>query len=483
MTKRVDARYRSGELPEYNGHPLITALPPILPDDAVNRMYSTTWASRSDERNAPAHLRRKMVKRLKQFVFPLPEYVDVFRVIEDAIITGYLPKNPTTPTGQHFLHYLDASDTSTKPISGAFCPAGSALSLFGESGAGKTCGVTQTLEQYPQVITHKEFAGRSLPLTQVTWLSVECPAAASVSGFATAVLDQLSKALGSNQLERFPKPKNVHEAGIYIQRRLRSLWLGILILEELQNLSVGKAELRAQFLNLVLTIINEAGVPVLFCGNHETKSLLQDTLRNARRAEDAGQIDMGPIDPRIWPMFAQELWPIQYTDTATSLDDTLSNKLYYLSRGLPAFAVKIYMKAQECVIGTGEETITSEVLDEAYLVACSLSAAQLEDVPLPDTASVEDITPDVGVTENTDTTNAVESPTKAKNEPTVADIDKVQHPEFKGLAINTRNNGFRVPIGIDTDVLRSALDQTDPYLSLLSKNQLLTDLYTSDSLM
>ena len=483
MATRIDAQYREGELPEYNGHPLITALPPIVPDRMVNTLYSTKWSSSNDERDAPAHLRLKMVKRLKQFMFPLPEYVDLFRSIEDALITGYLPKNPTTPTGQHYLHYMNSRDTSAQPISGAFCPTGSALSLFGESGAGKSFGVLRTLEQYPQVIVHNEFAGRPLPLKQVTWLRLECPTAASVSGFATAVLDQLGKALGGDQLERYPTPRSIHEAGIYIQRRLRSLWLGILVLDELQNLSIGKADLRAHFLNLLLILINEAGVPVLFCGNNEARPLLQDTLRNARRAEDAGQINLGPIDPRIWPMFVQELWPMQYTSSVTSLDDTLSNKLYGLSRGLPSFAVKIYMKAQECVIGTGEETITSDVLDEAYLAACNLSAKRLEDVPLPSTVSEEDIGPAAHEAGIDDTSKLSQTPAPATSEPPIADINRVQHPEFKSLILNTRKNGFHVPLGVDTDVLRSALDQPDPYLFLASKDQLLTDLYTSDSLM
>lgn len=483
MAIRIDAQYREGELPEYNGHPLITALPPIVPDRSVNPLYSTTWSSRNDEREAPAHLRLKMVKRLKQFMFPLPEYVDLFRSIEDALITGYLPKNPTTPTGQHYLHYINSRDTSAQPISGAFCPTGSALSLFGESGAGKTLGVMRTLEQYPQVIVHKEFAGRPLPLKQVTWLRIECPTAASVSGFATAVLDQLSKALGDNQLERYPAPRSIHEAAIYIQRRLRSLWLGILVLDELQNLSIGKSDLRAHFLNLLLILINEAGVPVLFCGNNEARPLLQETLRNARRAEDAGQINLGPIDPRIWPMFVQDLWPMQYTSAVTSLDDTLSNKLYGLSRGLPAFAVNIYMKAQECVIGTGEESLTSDVLDEAYLAACNLSAARLEEVSITTTVSEEDVGPDSHASEIGDVPETSQTPSPATSEPPIADIDRAQHPEFRSLIINTRKNGFHMPLGVDTDVLRSAIDQPDPYLFLASKEQLMTNLYTNDSLI
>ena len=483
MTSHADATYRDGELPEYRGHPLITALPPILPDEAVYRMYATSWSSKSEERQAPAHLRRKMVKRLKQFVFPLPEYVDLFRAIEDAMIMGYLPKNPTTPTGQHFIHYLDPDDTSTQPITGAFRPTGSALTLFGESGAGKTTGVVRTLEQYPQVIHHERFQGRPMPLRQVTWLKIECPTAASVSGFATAVLDQLSKAFGSDQLEKFPNPRNIHEAGIFIQRRLRSLWLGILVVDELQNLSVGKAELREHFLNLLLILINEAGVPVLFCGNPETKPLLQETLRNARRAEDAGQVELGPIDPRIWPMFMRKLWQMQYTDLPTKLDDSLEKKLYSLSKGLPAFAVKIYMKAQECVIGTGEEAITTDILDEAYLAGCDLSAKRLEDVELPSMESAEENEPATESTRDAVTSETAEPPSSETSDPPVASVNRVQHPEFKSMIVNTRKNNFRLPLHIDADVLRAAQDEPDPYQFLASKNQLVTDLFTSKSLV
>jgi hypothetical protein len=424
-----------------------------------------------------------MVKRLKQFVFPLPEYVDLFRAIEDAMIIAYLPKNPTTPTGQHYLHYLDPGDTSTQPITGAFRPTGSALTLFGESGAGKTTGVIRTLEQYPQVIRHEQFQGRPIPLRQVTWLKIECPTAASVSGFATAVLDQLSEAFGNDQLERFPNPRNIHEAGIFIQRRLRSLWLGILIIDELQNLKIGKAELREHFLNLLLILINEAGVPVLFCGNPESKPLLQETLRNARRAEDAGQVELGPIDPRIWPLFVSELWRMQYTDAPTKLDDPLSKKLYSLSKGLPAFAVNIYMKAQECVIGTGEEAITADILDEAYLTGCDLSAKRLEDVVLPSVDSAEETEPATGNAGNTVAAETKEAPPSETSEPPVASVNRVQHPEFRGMIVNTRKNSFRLPLGVDADVLRSALDEPDPYRFLASKKQLVTDLFTSKSLV
>ena len=484
MSMIVDAHYREVELPEYRGHPLISALPPIAPDDVVYPHFSTEWSSSEQERAAPAHIRKKMLKRIKQFLYSLPEYIDIFRSIEDAIITGYLPKNPSTPTGQHFLHYIERDATSTQPVTGIFCPTGTALSLFGESGAGKTRGVERSLDWYPQVISHDSFLGRPLNLRQVVWLRVDCPPSASIWGFVTEIIDQLDKALGTNELERgVAKPRNIHEAGVFIQRKLRSLWVGILVLDELQNLEVGASDLRKQFLNLLLHIINSAGVPILFCGNQESKALLQTTLRNARRAEDGGSTELGAIDPVIWPDFVKKLWQIQYTSVHTPLDDDLSARLFLLSKGLPAFAVNIYSAAQALVIGSHEEVISCETLDEGYLAACSLSANALENVPLPSTENdtKESPAPKAGA-DDPDVAPPL-SPTTEQNPAPIADIDRVQHSEFSSQTLNTRRNNFRVPLGVDTDILRSAGNATDPYLYLIENKQVVVDLFAGDSLM
>ncbi len=48
--------------------------------------------------------------------------------------------------------------------------------------------------------------------------------------------------------------------------------------------------------------------------------------------------------------------------------------MYELSLGNIDMACRIYCEAQQLVIGTGDENITSAVLEYAYPVACSLSS-------------------------------------------------------------------------------------------------------------
>ena len=482
MAAKTKANYREVELPEYRNHPLIAALPPIESDEVIYRRFQTTLPINDDDRTAPPHLRQKMCARLNQFLFPLPEYVDIYRSIENAILEGYLAKNPATATGQHFLHYVERDSTSTQPVTGTFQPTGQGLSVFGESSSGKTKGVERILHQFPQIICHNEFQGRPLLLQQVTWLKIDCPDCASVWSFIAHIIDELDRVLGTDELSqtRF-KPGNVAETRVLIERRLRSLWLGILVLDELQNLRIGNRKLRDQLLNVFLHIINRSGVPILFCGNQETKNLLQSTLRDARRAEGSGCNDLGPMHTAIWPEFVRAMWCMQYTNTPTALTDELANRLYELSRGLPGFAVSIYRKAQELVIGSGEESLSVDILHEAYLSACTLSASILEEISIDTDSSGDAASGDRA--SDAEAAKDVATGDKEQVEPdTIADIDRIQHPEFRHTLLNVRNNNYALPLGVDSHLWRSASDDADPYVYLLDKNQVATDLFTSDVL-
>jgi hypothetical protein len=475
----TNARYQPAQLPEYHGNPLIAALPSIQPDELVNSFLSKSVAVNDEDRQMPPHLRRKMLARTKGLLFPLPEYLDVFRNIEDAIFESYVPKNPLTPTGQQYLHYLDSDDLPTAPSTGVFRPNACGLSLFGESGAGKSAGIERALEWFPQIILHKEFDGHTFPVTQVTWLNIQCPSSATVWGFALHILDELDRIFGTDDLGgSSPRPKNIDQAGILIERRLRSLHMGVLVLEELQNLNVGKSDLRQKLLNVFLHIINRSGIPILFCGNEDTKSLLKETLRNARRAEDGGSIDMGPIDPAIWPSFAQSLWAIQYTNTATPLSGELQEQLYALSRGLPGFAVNIYRQAQKLVIGSGDERLLPEVLEEARRSICSLSGELLDEIALPNSVS------DRPHEHQSDCDHDEQKQANADNpvDPGIADINRVQHPEFRNRVDVVRKNRFALPLNVDPDVLRQSAEAKDPHDELRSKAQVLEGLFSCSDL-
>lgn len=467
----TSATYRDAEIPEYEHNPLILALPPPKNDSKViEHICVDPLESKGVAIEAP-NVRRKCTDRISRFVFPLPEYLELYRCIDSAICEGYLYRNPTTPTGQHYLHYLDSEESGVEPCTGFYEPTGVALSLFGPSGAGKTRGISRVLSQFPQKIHHTEFKGRPLEFSQVTWIRLDCPSSSTVWGFIEDLVDALAKVIGPSVFEVLkPYPKNISQATNRIERVLRSNFLGLLVLDELQKLRVGSAKLRMELLNVFLTISNRSGIPILFCGNESAKPLLAETLRNARRAESGGVVNMAEIDKRVWPEFVKVLWSSQYTHPQTALTDGLSEELYRLATGLPSFACQIFRAAQILVIGSGDETITREVLREAKLANCPLSGEHLEirakSLALSGNQSSSATAERTG--------SHPQSPGK------IADINRVLHPEFEAQILGVRSNGFRIPVGVLPDTVRSCGETDDPLAELDSKGYLLTDLMAID---
>jgi len=453
------AQYREPELPEYAGNPLVLALPPLRTDREIVELLTIDWmVPREEERSAPAYLREAMLERLSQFQFPLPETFRAFRNIERAITSGYLARNPMTPTGQYYLHYPSPDATEAQPRTGPFRPTGRALSLFGASGAGKSWGVDRVLSAFPQVIHHTTFNGRPANFDQLVWLKVDCPSKSTLWGFARKIVAALNKLVVKDE-ESFTagNPRNLPDMEQKIVRMLKSRFLGLLSLEELQNLEVGTDERRKELQNFFLTIINDSGIPILFIGNEDSVAVLQDTLRNARRAEAGGCVLQNTIDKRVWPSFVDRLWQYQYTRVSTPLDKDLSASLYRLSSGLPDFAVRIFEEAQRSVIGSNDETLRKDVLEKAALRATIISG-------LATTSFVE---PSAGHTRDegkkAEEESEVDKRLKNKSgpKPGAVSSNQILHPEFEDRIRLVRKNGYACPDGVDADVLRRSENEPD----------------------
>jgi hypothetical protein len=249
------------------------------------------------------------------------------------------------------------------------------MTVVGISGIGKTKMLEQILQYFPQVIEHKDYAGEVLTLQQLIWLKVECPHDASLRGLCHTLLSQIDTALRTSPT--VPE-RNIETLLDQIERKVKSSFTGIIVIDEMQNLSIGQAGGADKLLSFLLNLINRCGVPILFCGNPQLSDIFKKTFRNARRAEHGGVIEMDRLlQDEVWEYFVEELWELQWTNVRTPLTMALKIKLYELSAGILDVAVRIYKKAQELVIGSEDERITEEVLEMSYQLACKLTDSGL----------------------------------------------------------------------------------------------------------
>lgn len=375
------AKYKDAIIPEHNDNPFVLALPDKLSDKEVIEALSYYPQIGCNTSIEKPHIRKEFLVRLEQFIQPMPEYLNAYRFIERALRQSYSSKNPLSPSTMSYLHYLDYKSLSVQPSTGAFNAKGTAISIIGESGIGKSIMLEQILSNYPQVIKHKEFKGNNIDINQILWLKVDCPHDGGLKGLCHSILNRLGECTGIH----YKPDREVATLQNQIEILLRSNFVGVLVIDEVQRLTLAKTGGAGKFLSFIVKLINTSGVVIVFCGNPELSNLFKQEFRNARRAESGGYIEMNKMGEDMWDVFIEELWYLQWTSIKTPLTPQLSKKLYSLSDGIVDIAVRTFKEAQEIVIGTNSEKIDENILDLAHQQACPLTKdlMSLKSQPLP----------------------------------------------------------------------------------------------------
>ncbi|MRI31376.1 ATP-binding protein [Endozoicomonas sp. OPT23] len=489
----IKAVYSDSFLPEYKGNPLIEALPKKESMDKVIKTISNFPSYSKSERNCPSYEREDYVARLTMLRQPLPEYLQCFRIIDRFLKESYSSKNPLLSTTAHYLHYIEYSKAPEEPRAGLFHPRGSAATIVGPSGVGKTKMLLQVLDYYPQVIVHEEYDGKQLSIKQVVWLKVECPFDASIRGFCHAILSAMDSALESEET----KPQKTLDALLtQIERKIRSSFVGVIVIDEMQNVSITNAGGYKKLLAFLLNLINRSGVPIVFCGNPEMIPIFKRKFKIARRLEAGGYIQMEAMEPSVWKLFMRSMWKYQWTNIVTPLSEGLMDKLYDLSEGIIDIAIRIYMEAQEIVIGSNDEKINIDVLEKAYQNVCPFTDKGLSLLKTADENLIRSIYDDIlndddcsWLQQNSmiynekphreECNNAKlneNSHCKSKSKMMIkGDLSRPHHQEFESAIYKVINCDSLDDVISNPTLLRNALDEDDVISYLYSKDILIND--------
>lgn len=461
------AVYSDAILPEHQGNPLIEALRPKLSWEDVMMDLSNYPDYSEDIADHPDPLvRDEYLNRIDEIRQPLVDYKDCFRAIERAIKKGYSAKNPLSPTTANYLHYLVDERPNIEPKTGSFTPKGEGLTLIGESGVGKTCMLEQILSYFPSVIEHDNYYGKTLDLKkQVVWIKVDCPSNSSVRDLCEEILLALDLALDREKT----KPAGTIGALIQqLEQSIKSSFLGILVIDEMQNLKFQRTGGEHNLLRFLHRLVNKLGVPLFFVANPPFDESLIKELKAARRAESGYHRRMSVLsrDSVSWNKFIKQLWKYQWTNVYTELDDDLNRSLHDLSVGNIDMACRTYREAQRLVIGSLDERITVSTLEAGNAIACGLSRQ---------TDEVRNLKIDVELPEGNERKVKVTSPRSVVVVDKTGDITKPQHPEFSSEVVKLMNDVDLASKIYEPDIFQQAGETSNPIQFLRMKGLLLDD--------
>jgi hypothetical protein len=231
------------------------------------------------------------------------------------------------------------------------------------------------LSLYPQVIIHSKHKEKNFNWLQVVWLKLECPHDGSTKGLCQNFLAALDTVLGTNYYKQFGRNGSASKNEMLkaIGRLASIHTLGVLVIDEVQRISVAKSGGAGEMLNFFTEIVNTIGVPIVLVGTYKALSVLMGEFHQARRGSGQGDLIWNPMkEDEEWQLFVESLWDYQYTAEKCDITPGLIHILYEVSQGITDIAVKAYMLAQRRAITTGQE-----IIDESMILSVAQDSIRL----------------------------------------------------------------------------------------------------------
>lgn len=191
----------------------------------------------------------------------------------------------------------------------------------------------------------------------------------------------IDQALDANYEKKYALKRHGIETLLNLMRQISNHHaIGILVIDEIQHLSINKSGGAEKMLNFFVTLVNTVGLPVVMVGTPKARFIFEADLRSARRGAGFGSVfwEQMKQEPDIklgdgktmrseWNQFTDKLWRLQWLKKS---DVILSNRVrerwYDLSQGILDIAVKIFVLAQLRAIDHGIERITAPLLQATY---------------------------------------------------------------------------------------------------------------------
>jgi hypothetical protein len=383
--EQVNATYSEQLIPEYRGNPLIESLPPLWNMEKVERMLSYFPPYDPAQTQLPTEVRLHLLENAREFFLPQGIHYEIHLSISNMLRRGYIDRNPVRP-GTWAAQTSKVKQLENRLQRRAYLGSKArGLCIVGVGGVGKSTAVENILTRYPQVVTHTSYKGADFIQKQLVWVKLQCPSDGSLRGLCLNYLEEVDDILGTNYIRYYGVGRrNVDELLLIMARVASNHFLGVIVFDEIQDLSEAKSGGAARMLNFFVQLENTLGIPFILIGTPKAKALLCGEFRQTRRISEQGDIYWTPMreiaekEPpsdleeadHDWSIFIRAMWTYWYLRKAHPLPANLIKEpvireLYKQSKGITALIVTIFFLAQRRAITSGVEDLTMNVIKSA----------------------------------------------------------------------------------------------------------------------
>tara|TARA_R110001583_G_scaffold89968_1_gene231503 strand:- start:3921 stop:5405 length:1485 start_codon:yes stop_codon:yes gene_type:complete len=394
---RFPADYNNNVHSEYQGNPFLEALPEMMESGDFFRQVMFLRPFDKSYRQEPAWFRNVKLVETYKYVVPNAYYYKLYKILWRMLFTTYTDRNSfdTESVTEHYsklLHKqkMDALWTGT---------TGESLLFTAPSGIGKTMLVRRTLMALTQVIDHTEYRGKKFRQPQVLWIYLKIPSNANRKSLCHLFLEEIDKCVATDYAKKTPMTTQIGNYERIFRTIIETYKLGLLVIDELQNLSVCKAGGDQEFLNFFSELSEQWRLGLILVGTPNIIPTLEKIFTAGRRLTSGGDLhlDRYAIDDDIWKDMITTLWPYQYVNTPTVIyeidpksnarnivDTKLFEEIYRLTQGIPFVFSFLFIHAQMLAMENprpdGQESIGIKEWRRAYNESSMLIKRAIEDI-------------------------------------------------------------------------------------------------------
>lgn len=357
------AKYINQRLEEFKGNPLIEAIPARMSEEELLKTLFQAPEFNEEQRSWDSFERELCAKRLQRCLVPTNRYYQFYKMFYAMLSTGYIAKNPLSPKTVEWLY------DRTKSVHISEKTTADTLMICGLSGLGKSTMVERTLSLFPQVILHTNYYGRPFQAKQILYLKFSIPPDGTRKGLFLRFFLAVDSLIGSDYAKQYGgKTMTVESQREGMDQICKTYWIGVIIIDELQNLNVATFDGKTQILQLFDEIANLTQVPIIKIGTTDSLRLFAGKFTSARRASSVGNIELERYksDELDWQIMCEISWRCQWTKTETKLSDDIRVILYSLTQGIPFCLFRLLELANIEAISSGKEKIDKKILLQVY---------------------------------------------------------------------------------------------------------------------
>jgi hypothetical protein len=213
-----------------------------------------------------------------------------------------------------------------------------------------------------------------------------CPHDGSIRGLCLNFFLAVDSLVGGNYYKKHAASRKTVDELLPMMAQLAATHcLGVLIIDEIQNLIEAKAGLAPKMLNFFVQLVNTIGLSVIVVGTFKALPILNGEFRNARRGTGQGDFTWDRLEhDEEWEHMLTGLWKYQWTTERVKLTDDFITTMYEESQGITDIAVKLFMIAQwraidQDIVSITPSLIRSVAKDRLQLLREALQALKTGD--------------------------------------------------------------------------------------------------------